>query len=125
RGAVAGRGRVLLALPLADPVRAGGGQAGPQGDVLGHRTRAGVLAGPRDGRVPAAGDHAGVPGECGLLVPAARGEELMRGVTLVMLAVRAVSASVLAAPCERKEPPSENISKQRQPREKATGEVRG
>src|SRR5207247_9749809 len=54
------------------------GQAGPQGDLLGHRTRAGVLARPRDRRVPAAGDHAGVPGERGFLAPTTRGEELMR-----------------------------------------------
>ncbi len=48
----------------------------------------------------------------------------MRVVTLAMLAVLAVSASVLAAPSERKEPLSEKIKKERQSLEKLKGEIK-
>ncbi len=49
---------------------------------------------------------------------------MMRVVTLAMLAVLAVSASVLAAPSERKEPLSEKIKKERQSLEKLKGEIK-
>src|SRR5207302_9475373 len=119
--AIGGRGRALLARPRAEPVRGGRGQAGPQGDLLEHRTRAGVLAGPRDRRVPAAGDHAGVPGERGLLAPTTRGEELMRVAALAMLTVLAASVPLLAAPSERNEPLSGKTRQDRQPPEKRKG----